>query len=69
MFEDIHKIDSAVFKPDPTKAKSRREGKSGKKPTDGEKNQESLPGPETGEMQLGETDEDKKEHPFLDIRV
>jgi len=69
MFEDIHKIDSAVFKPDPTKAKSDRDGKSRKKREVREQNLKSIPGAETGEMQPTLTDEENKEHPFLDIRV
>jgi hypothetical protein len=69
MFEDIHKIDSAVFKPDPTKAKSDRDGKSQKKRGVREQNLKSIPGTETGEIQTTVTGKEKKEHPFLDIRV
>ena len=69
MFEDIHKIDSAVFKPDPTKAKSDRDGKSRKKREIREQKPKSIPGAEKDEMQPTVTGEENKEHPFLDIRV
>jgi hypothetical protein len=69
MFEDIHKIDSAVFKPDPAKAKSHREGKPGKRRAANEKNPKELLEPKAGEIPLTGTDEDNKEHPFLDILV
>jgi hypothetical protein len=69
MFEDIHKIDSAVFKPDPTKAKSVRDGKPRKRREVGEKNVKSSSVVEADEIEFASTDEENKEHPFLDIRV
>jgi len=69
MFEDIHKIDSAVFKPDPTKAKSDRERRFARKRAASEKDPKPFPGIETDEMQPEGVDEENKEHPFLDIRV
>jgi hypothetical protein len=69
VLQDIHKIDSAVFKPDPTREKSNREGGSGKRRAASEKNSKSLPEAAADEMQRTDTDEDHKEHPFLDVRV
>jgi hypothetical protein len=69
MFEDIHKIDSTVFKPDPTKSKSDRDGRPRKRfPAKERKNESSSPG-EIREVKVAGAEEENQESHLLDIRV
>jgi len=68
MFEDIHKIDSARFKPDAAKPNSDRDGKTNRRRRAGEKNPGS-PVIQTDSADLPATEEENRQHPFLNIRV
>ncbi len=68
MFEDIHKIDSTVFKPDPTKSKSDPGGRGKRKGGNNERTGQSS-SPETPKMKPTSDNEENQEHPLLDIRV
>ena len=68
MLEDIHKIDSARFKPDAAKPNSDRDGKTNRRRRVSEKNPGS-PAAETDSVDLTATEEENREHPFLNVRV